>query len=240
VESIGFTRDPYKDRDLSRVFFQVFESKYDQSDYDLGIPLRIYTGHETSLDFPAFNLDLSAILDVNNSEMSGFFIYVEQLFDRDTVSKFVDVFVRTLRQFAELGSSTECQLKFVSTKTSNVSGIPNVFSKSQIQTASPIRSCVCVPPRTDTEKAICQIWTETLGINANKFGVNTDFFQIGGNGLLGLNVLAIMKNVLGIKLSLRQLYQFKTVGRVVDYLNQRNHSNCANAIFKLTIAKHLN
>jgi len=48
------------------------------------------------------------------------------------------------------------------------------------------------PPNTETEKKICMIWEEILGIE--KLGINDDFFSIGGNSIKAVSMIAKLRS----------------------------------------------
>ncbi|HEU5378051.1 MAG TPA: SDR family NAD(P)-dependent oxidoreductase [Ktedonobacteraceae bacterium] len=53
-----------------------------------------------------------------------------------------------------------------------------------------------VPPRNDLERQIAAIWEDLLGIAS--VGVNDNFFDLGGNSLIGLDLVARLKKALQI------------------------------------------
>lgn len=69
-----------------------------------------------------------------------------------------------------------------------------------------------VPPRTEAEKRIAEIWSEVLGIE--RVGVTEDFFDLGGHSLLAVQVLSRIRASFGVHLVLRSLFEAKTVERL--------------------------
>jgi hypothetical protein len=55
-----------------------------------------------------------------------------------------------------------------------------------------------VAPRTDTERAIAEVWRDVLGID--QVGVHDNFFDVGGHSLLAMRVIAKLGKRLGVKL----------------------------------------
>jgi natural product biosynthesis luciferase-like monooxygenase protein/amino acid adenylation domain-containing protein len=64
-------------------------------------------------------------------------------------------------------------------------------------------------PRNETERQLAELWCEVLMID--EFGINDDFFELGGNSLLGTQLLARTRDALGIELPLRSLFERPTV-----------------------------
>jgi acyl transferase domain-containing protein/acyl carrier protein len=69
--------------------------------------------------------------------------------------------------------------------------------------------CVYAPPRSDAERRIAAIWSKHLGIA--EVGVDDPFFELGGNSLIGLTVLAEIERDLGLALAAGALFERPTV-----------------------------
>ncbi|WP_039913013.1 non-ribosomal peptide synthetase [Cellvibrio mixtus] len=66
-----------------------------------------------------------------------------------------------------------------------------------------------VAPENELEVMLVEIWESVLGdrnLAGRMIGTNDDFFQIGGNSLLGTKLLSIIKSDLGIDISIRELF----------------------------------
>ncbi|MFC5957576.1 non-ribosomal peptide synthase/polyketide synthase [Streptomyces pratens] len=66
-----------------------------------------------------------------------------------------------------------------------------------------------VEPRTDGERALAAIWADVLG--ADTVGVTDDFFDLGGDSILAARTLTRIRDVLGVRLSLRDVFTARTV-----------------------------
>ncbi|MFF9202054.1 non-ribosomal peptide synthase/polyketide synthase [Streptomyces sp. NPDC014986] len=66
-----------------------------------------------------------------------------------------------------------------------------------------------VEPRTDDERALAAIWADVLGVDA--VGVTDDFFDLGGDSILAARALTRIRDVLGVRLSLRDVFTARTV-----------------------------
>src|SRR4029077_5637080 len=79
-----------------------------------------------------------------------------------------------------------------------------------------------VPPRTETESALCAIWGQVLGIE--RVGVEDNFFELGGHSLLATQVISRIRNVFQVELPLRRLFETPTVAAVSAELERRDSS----------------
>jgi len=62
-----------------------------------------------------------------------------------------------------------------------------------------------VPPRTPEERMLAEIWTEVLG--RDDIGAHDHFFDLGGHSLLGTRVIARVRDLFGVELPVRALFE---------------------------------
>jgi amino acid adenylation domain-containing protein len=67
-----------------------------------------------------------------------------------------------------------------------------------------------------TEEILTRIWAEILQLD--QVGVEDNFFDLGGNSLLGLRVIAQIQERFELKVSVVRLYQYSTVRSMGQYL----------------------
>jgi acyl carrier protein len=70
-------------------------------------------------------------------------------------------------------------------------------------------SAEVAPPRTPTEARLAGIFADVLGLP--QVGVRTNFFEMGGHSLLGVRVLARVRDAFQVELPLSSLFQQSTV-----------------------------
>ncbi|HEX5884419.1 MAG TPA: amino acid adenylation domain-containing protein [Pyrinomonadaceae bacterium] len=75
-----------------------------------------------------------------------------------------------------------------------------------------------IPPRTDMEVMVAEIWRQTLGIT--QVGVGSNFFDLGGHSLLGTRVMSQIRENCGIELPLRVLFEAPTVAALARRLEE--------------------
>lgn len=75
-----------------------------------------------------------------------------------------------------------------------------------------------IPPRTDTEKALAEIWMDILGID--QVSVSDDFFAVGGNSLLSIRVFGRIADQFEVEMPLSVLFTETTVERLAARIDR--------------------
>jgi amino acid adenylation domain-containing protein/non-ribosomal peptide synthase protein (TIGR01720 family) len=71
-------------------------------------------------------------------------------------------------------------------------------------------------PRTGTERVAAEIWAEVLGVE--RVGVEDDFFELGGDSLLGVRALSRIRTAFGVELPARAVFDARTIARLAELL----------------------
>ncbi|RCX18353.1 amino acid adenylation domain-containing protein [Anaerobacterium chartisolvens] len=82
--------------------------------------------------------------------------------------------------------------------------------------------------RTETEKALVEIWTETLGIE--KIGVNNNFFELGGHSLLATQIVSRVCDAFQIELPLRSIFEAPTIENLARMIDEGTYKEGAASI----------
>jgi acyl-CoA synthetase (AMP-forming)/AMP-acid ligase II/acyl carrier protein len=82
-------------------------------------------------------------------------------------------------------------------------GLAEKLGIESLAFAQPGGSAPLAAPRTPTEVAIAQVWSEVLGIGS--VGLHDNFFELGGDSLAGVDVIARLEARLGLTIAIRDL-----------------------------------
>jgi acyl transferase domain-containing protein/acyl carrier protein len=74
-----------------------------------------------------------------------------------------------------------------------------------------------VPPGNEIEQTIIDIWQDLLGIQ--RLGINDNFFDLGGNSLIGLKVISRLKKQTGIDIPVVALFEGPTVASLAALIS---------------------
>ncbi|HEX7239667.1 MAG TPA: amino acid adenylation domain-containing protein, partial [Longimicrobiaceae bacterium] len=75
-----------------------------------------------------------------------------------------------------------------------------------------------VAPRTPTEEVLAEIWTETLHLE--RVGATDGFFELGGHSLLATRVISRLRQVFGVEVPLRALFEGPTVAELAERVEE--------------------
>ncbi|HEX8615949.1 MAG TPA: amino acid adenylation domain-containing protein, partial [Thermoanaerobaculia bacterium] len=85
-------------------------------------------------------------------------------------------------------------------------------------------------PRNARERTLAAIWSRVLGVP--NVGVDDDFFALGGDSMLSLEVLSQMRKE-GLQSSVAQLYQHHRISELAEVVETLTHADAATAPFSL-------
>ncbi len=81
-----------------------------------------------------------------------------------------------------------------------------------------------VPPRTDLEREIAEVWQDVLGVS--RVGVTDDFFALGGHSLHAMQMMTRIRNRHG-DIPLRLLFASPTVAGLAALVEDRRAGHAA-------------
>ncbi|HVG06172.1 MAG TPA: amino acid adenylation domain-containing protein [Thermoanaerobaculia bacterium] len=84
-----------------------------------------------------------------------------------------------------------------------------------------------VPPSTPAEEALAAIWSEILGVE--RIGAGDSFLELGGHSLLATQVIARLRDRLGIYLALRDVFDRPVLGALAALVEERGRAGAVSA-----------
>lgn len=76
-------------------------------------------------------------------------------------------------------------------------------------------------PRTVVEEKIARIWSDLLGVDKNKIGIHDGFYELGGDSLQSIKMIAEIRNTYQINFPLRALLQTSTIEDMATYIEEQ-------------------
>jgi acyl-coenzyme A synthetase/AMP-(fatty) acid ligase len=78
----------------------------------------------------------------------------------------------------------------------------------------PLPAAEFVPPRTDAEVLVAEVWERVLGQDVDRVGALDDFFALGGHSLLATRVAALLRNAIDADVPIRMVFDHPTVAEL--------------------------
>ena len=72
-------------------------------------------------------------------------------------------------------------------------------------------------PRNDLETRLCTIFAEVLGLEVSKVGINDNFFRLGGDSIISIQLVSRIRQKLDISsVTIKDIFTFKTIKKLYD------------------------
>lgn len=80
-----------------------------------------------------------------------------------------------------------------------------------------------VAPKNQIEETLLNIWTEILSIDKSRISVTDDFFDLGGDSIKVLPVVAKLKAKLNVSIPIDVVYKNHTIEKISNYIIENRH-----------------
>ncbi|MEU1395750.1 amino acid adenylation domain-containing protein [Micromonospora zamorensis] len=74
-------------------------------------------------------------------------------------------------------------------------------------------------PQTDFQRAVAKIWASALSVD--RVGLDDDFFELGGHSMLATQVVAAIRDELGVPVTLRMIFDEPDLRSLVEAIEER-------------------
>ncbi|RMZ58567.1 amino acid adenylation domain-containing protein [Chryseobacterium nematophagum] len=80
-----------------------------------------------------------------------------------------------------------------------------------------------IAPTTVLEKQLADIYGEVLGLPADSIGLHDDFFRLGGDSIISIQLVSRLRKRLSLSLSVKEVFTYRTVYHLSELLESRRH-----------------
>jgi amino acid adenylation domain-containing protein len=92
-----------------------------------------------------------------------------------------------------------------------------------------------VPPSTDTEKELADIWTEVLKLK--QVGIHDNFFELGGHSLLATQAISRLREIFSLDFPLRYLFENPTIAELAQKVTEQQIEQVENDELAIILAE---
>ncbi len=75
-----------------------------------------------------------------------------------------------------------------------------------------------IAPRNEIERQIAEIWAEVLGLSDNEVGIANDFFRLGGDSIVSIQIVSRLRQRLNLNVSVKDIFTYKTIKELYDHV----------------------
>ncbi|WP_329325160.1 non-ribosomal peptide synthetase [[Kitasatospora] papulosa] len=93
--------------------------------------------------------------------------------------------------------------------------------RSALVSPEQFRQVIHVEPRTDLEREVCAIWSELLGLGEKPVGITDDFFKLGGDSIVAIQMLSRLRQRFHVHLLVNEVLDHATVAALCALLKPR-------------------
>ena len=80
-----------------------------------------------------------------------------------------------------------------------------------------------LPPRTQSEEVVANIWAEVLGLE--RISIEDDFFDLGGDSLLAIPIISRLREAFQAELSVRIIFESPTIAQLAQTIDAQAERN---------------
>ena len=73
-----------------------------------------------------------------------------------------------------------------------------------------------IEPRNEMEAKVRSIWAGVLGLAEEKISINDDFFRLGGDSIISIQLVSRLRQKLELNISIKDIFNYKTIERLCD------------------------
>ncbi|MDD9337855.1 MAG: amino acid adenylation domain-containing protein [Rickettsiaceae bacterium] len=73
-----------------------------------------------------------------------------------------------------------------------------------------------VTPRNELENQVCRVLAEVLGLPEDKVSIHDDFFRLGGDSIISIQLVSRLRQRLGLNVTVKDIFGYKTIERLYD------------------------
>ncbi|MDQ1349715.1 MAG: polyketide synthase PksJ [Acidobacteriota bacterium] len=81
-----------------------------------------------------------------------------------------------------------------------------------------VSSAEYIAPRDQVEEKLVELWSEVLGIEKHRIGIDDNFFELGGRSLKGAALIMRIHKTFNVRLQLSELFKISTTRNLAAYI----------------------
>ncbi|WP_316931308.1 phosphopantetheine-binding protein [Chryseobacterium sp. P1-3] len=81
-----------------------------------------------------------------------------------------------------------------------------------------------IAPQTELQTSLCQIYGSVLGIDAETISIHDDFFRLGGDSIISIQLVGRIRQQLDVKISVKEVFTFRTAAALSLLIEEKKQN----------------
>jgi iturin family lipopeptide synthetase A len=183
----------------------------------------LQVGEQLSIGKRTASFDLRLSLAQTRDNLRYVFEYSTELFSKATIQRYGDYYRNLLLDLIadplkEIGS-----IEIRDNQSATISLIRNHEADAVIppSTQQGVHGAY-TPPANETERKLVEVWSVVLNMPAKEVGVETGFFDLGGNSLKVIEMVIEVKKTMGIEIPPLEAFDHSTIRKLSDKYSHKD------------------
>jgi amino acid adenylation domain-containing protein len=162
---------------------------------------------------------VNTVMPVEIPEKSRTDSLQQGILPKEGIGVFNSIMGSTLPQI--LVSTNDLMIRLEQQKASGLQRLLELSDQSKLpknKYSRPQLSDTYKPPRTELEQSLTALWQNVLGIK--QIGIHDDFFELGGDSLIAVQLIAKLREKLPMSLSAHSLLNAPTIASLAELIEQ--------------------
>ena len=177
---------------------------------------------EIKIKSQAAKTDLTLSMEEKGEKIIGDFEYSTDLFEAKTIAQIIDNFCKIIEIIVVNQEQTISEIILALTSDTlplktNGKIEPKTLTTPKLEISQEYEY---IPPRTQTEHKLVQIWSSLL--NVDSIGIKDNFFDLGGHSLLAVRLMSEIQQKFDKNLPLAALFQSPNIEKLALLLNSES------------------
>ena len=177
--------------------------------------------------FSPAKFDLSLHIDNSEKNLQGAFNYSVSLFHEETIIDFKNEYIKILNKFSssyeEKNNLKYDLIKNLKSNIENKNNLKNI--ENIIETNQNIPILNHIAPRNEIENTIAHIWSDLLKIESNKISINDNFFKLGGNSFISIQMVSRLGANFDISIQLKDIFTYYDIEKLSIFIQSKIDNN---------------
>lgn len=99
------------------------------------------------------------------------------------------------------------------------------LDKSKLPKLAIKAQSLCTEPKNALENQVCNLWAEVLNIDPHQIGIHDNFFRLGGDSIMAIQLVSRLRQTFDLKISVKELFTYSTISKLITNVIHATENN---------------